>query len=609
MSEEVVEKPNKNDLHSELIKKLTSLLNNENTDDALILINDEQFSASLVDCSWDLIPIASGYLNSYNIKNKPDLFQCCVTLLENIASRCDPAETLLEFIEQAECLDNDTKFCTILRPIATCLKRLEGSRGRSLEWCINTIKSHVSELPVPENQKLEGDEIVLLDTDPAVFRIVNVYQAILPFLKLFISEVSLSHGEIVIANQRELLLSSMISLLGKPFCYLEFEDKKSLRRMLADDILKCITHLTGNPFRFFEYVEKRIMQVSNPKSFKEDYIEKDYSSTKEANHLTDLFTPTDMISDLAYANFYYLILGSDLQLPWVPCVYHPHYVLQNCLYLSSCLLKNPEYLLILKGLALIKAALVRIDPFSVDTDALELKIYSKFIEDLSQVMIYCDVREQRESSFEVFKLYFRIFTMEAKYLLIIHLYDVFNHSGLRSCLTSIVKDSVIKCLESDPIDPSFTGKRIYALLVKACKMPFLSSSDLVEISDEIIGSLNFIRFLVIRDKTNLTGVWNFTAKLETDFIHPLREGLNMSRAHYQLKIKDLEAQDKFNKSQTQNEASKSNDKISITVGGKTLPTMPTREKINFCLQAMNAFDVMESILIRVNECIEQRLLK
>lgn len=602
---------NKTDLGGQLVRDLTCLLNSEKTDHALQLIREEKFSVCLKDCSWDLIPTVSGYLNGYNLKNKLDLFQCCETLLETIATHCNPAETLLEFIEQAECPDNDAKFCAVLKPMAKSLERLEGSRGRSLEWCINTIKSHVVELPLPENQKLEGKEITLLDADPSTFRIVNVYQAILPFFKPFVAEVSLRNVVQVPADCRKLLLSSLISLLGKPFCYLEFQDPKSLRRMLAEDILDNVTHLTGDVFRFLEYVEDRMIRMSMTGSemSTRDSDDKDDASGDETNSPPDLFADKESISDLAYANFYYLIIGVGLKIESVPCVYDPCYILHSCLYLSSCLLQKPQYLLIAKGLALAQVGLVKVEAFSVDTDVLESKVYIDFVQSLSQVMIYCDARDHREIALKVFKLYFQIFTMEARYLVILHLYDVFNHSGLIGCLTSLVKDSVVKCLESVPIDKSFVGKRIRVLLTKACKMPFASSSDLVEISDELIASLNLIRFLIIRDKNNLTGIWDFIADLKTNFIQPLRDGLDISRAHYKLKINDLKAQGKLDKDKRRDQNNKLDDEISITVGGETLPTMPTNEKINFCYHAINAFDVMESILIRVNECIDNHLLE
>lgn len=611
MSGEVIKESAKNDLSNKIVNDLTNLLNSEKIEDALSLVKGEEFSSCIKNCSWDLIPIVSGYLNSYNLNNKLDLFQCCETVLEIIAISSDPAETLLEFIEQAECPENDTKFCAILKPMAISLDRLKGSRGRSLEWCINTIKMHVGELPLPENQNLEGEETILLDADPAVFRIVNVYQAILPFFKPFVSETSLKKGGENLYNNRELLISSLISLLGKPFCYLELGDPKSLRRMLAEDILESIAQLTGDIFRYLKYVEERMIGASNRDSKipEDDPFDKDCLPNNESNRSLDVFTCKESVSDLAYANFYYLILGANLEIKLIPCVYHPHYVLHNCLYLSSCLIEKPKYVFTLKGLTLAEAALVRVERYSVNTDALELKVYVTFVRNLSQIMIYCDARDQRERAFKVFKLYFRIFSMEAKYLMIMHLYDVFEHSGLLSCLTTIVKDSVIKCLDSDPVDKTFLGKRIRALLTKACKMPFTSSSDLVEISDEIIAGLNLIRFLVIRDKTNVTGIWDFTSKLETDFLNPLRGGLDISRAHYDLKIKDLEVQKKLSKSKGKNDTNKLENEISITVGGENLPSMPIREKINFCRQAINAFDVMESILIRVNECIENHPIK
>ncbi|XP_046752810.1 glomulin [Diprion similis] len=605
MSSDTANEPNLKNRSSRMIDGLTKSLSDENTEDILNLIKDEEFFSCLEDASSDLIPIISGYLTENNLRNKPQLFECCEKLLNIIAIHCNADEALLEFIEQAECPENDTKFCAILKPLGTTLQKITGSRGRSLEWCINTMKSHVSELPLPTNYNFEGDEVILAETDPAVFRLVNIYQELLTFLAPFIDEVSLKTSKNRNENQRQLLLSSLISLLGKPFCHLALEDEKSKQRTLAKEILKSISNLTGNLFRYFEYVEQRMLkgQVQSSKT-PLDEPENDFSSGDG-----DLFAMDEIISDLAYANYYYLILSLELELGSVPCVYDPQYVLHNSLYLSSCMLKNPEYILIWKGLQLAKAALVRIEAFTVDNDVLELKIHESFVQNLSQVMIYCDAREKRDLALKVFNLYLNIFTIKAKYLLILHLYDLFSHSGLLSYLTTVVKDCVVKCLDSDPVDPTFTGKRMFALLAKACKMPFKTSVDLVEISDGIIASLNLIRFLVIRDKTNVTGIWNYTAKLESDFLKPLRTALHITRSHYELKIKDLEVQRKLDKSKEKNCGSKLDDEVSVTVGGETLPTIPSTEKIQFCRHALNAFDVVESILIRVNECIENRKIE
>nr|XP_046465554.1 glomulin [Neodiprion pinetum] len=604
-SDTVANLQNLRDRSNRLIDNFAKSLSDENTEGVLNLIKDEEFFLCLEDVSSNLIPIISGYLTENNLKNKPQLFECCEKLLNVIATHYRAEEALLDFIEQAECPENDTKFCAILKPLGTILQKMTGYRDRSLKWCLNMIKLHISELPLPENYNFEGDEVILVETDLAVFRIVNVYQEILTFFTPFIAEVSLKTSENRNENQRQLLLSLLISLLGKPFSHLEVEDNKSKRRTLAKEILKRISDLTGNLFYYFKYIEQRMLK--GPVQSSETLL--DESKNYYLYEDRDLFAAEEMISDLAYANYYYLIIGLDLELGSVPCVYDPQYILHNSLYLSSCMLRNSEYVLIWKGLQLAEAALVKVEEFTVDKDVLELKIYESFVQDLSQVMIYCDAREKRERALKVFNLYLNIFTMEAKYLLILHLYDLFSHSGLLSYLTTVVKDCVVKCLDSDPVDPSFMGKRIFALLMKACKMPFATSVDLVEISDEIIAGLNLIRFLVIRDKTNVTGIWDYTAKLKTDFLKPLRGALDITRSHYELKIKDLADQSKLDKSQGKNCGSKLDDEVNVTVGGETLPTVPSKEKIQFCLHAINAFDVVESILIRVNECIDNRKIE
>lgn len=117
-------------------------------------------------------------------------------------------------------------------------------------------------------------------------------------------------------------------------------------------------------------------------------------------------------------------------------------------------------------------------------------------------------------------------------------------------------------------------------------------------SDQIIASLNLLRFLAIRDNENITEIWDHFKVLEKTYFNHLRKGLDLSRAHYELKIKEIKEESKGKKNNTQ---------ISIMVGGQNLNEMPTNEKLKVLESSLTVFDMIESLLTRLLECIEQHL--
>jgi len=73
-----------------------------------------------------------------------------------------------------------------------------------------------------------------------------------------------------------------------------------------------------------------------------------------------------------------------------------------------------------------------------------------------------------------------------------------------------------------------------------CVLPQGVTSDLCAHSSRIISSLNLIRFLLLRDgSVNKTGIVELFPRLESSLLHPLRKALDLSKAHYDLKLKEL----------------------------------------------------------------------
>lgn len=568
------------EMPASLSHQIKTLLLGDDPSKAVELIKDDTQLEALKESSWNIVEIVTPHLTIENAKGNVPLFKSCETILNIVAEKCTPSETVLELLEGIDNQENDVKFCALLKPLKQSLKRLK-DKSKSFDWCVNTIKYYVDGLPLIEN------EIILEEIDSEECRIINVYKEILSFLEPFIEESSLENEND--SKIRDHLLSLLLSLLGKPFCHLpvSLQSVKDISESIVINICK----LTGDCFRFLSIVSER---------------DKRSRKLLEEVSKSNLFESTWQVSNLSYANFYYILMTKDSLQNKIPQVYEPEFVLQNCFYLACIFLEKSEPVFVSKGLGLVESVIFRVEKFSLGQRSLELSVHSKLFSCLTQVMIYCDSDKERKRALEIFKNYINLFTIQARYQVLLQLYTITKHSGLLSLISVIVKDSVIKCLENNPPLPYFLGSNLHTLLSIVCNLQHGSTTDLIEIAEEIIAALNLILLLSIRDSDNITGFWDYAEYLKKNYLKALRTGVDLSRAHWKLKLKDLEEENNLTmKNQKKSEI----DNVVVTVGGENLSMLPVAEKIKFSHQALNALDMIEFVLIRVNECLENHRLK
>nr|XP_033340743.1 glomulin [Megalopta genalis] len=544
-------------------------------------ISDED----IVDYSWSLILVTSSYITNKNERKYRERFDCCKMILNTVAEKCDLSDTLPRFLEEME---TDIKFCTIIEVIGKNILKVKDKMNR---WCINVIRCYIEDLA--KIQK-ETQEVTTVTN-----RVLKVYNAIILFLELMVQKAALKNANSEnYVELRDLLLSLLICLMGEPLCYLQDHVSESrLDQPLPEAIIMLMDPITGDLLQFLNIVSIRSKRRKSKKKAMNENIDEENYNIKRI-----LFESDENTSDLAYANFYFYILTKSHLWEKAPKIYNWQYIFETCTYLTIKLLQEKEIVTVKKGLDLMDHLLNRLPKQCLISEMLELNIYSELFDTLVQVMIYCDSNKERKKALALFQKYVEMFDMQARYLVIRRLYHTSEHSGLISLTTSMLKDSIIECLETTPPIPYFLGNNLETLLKLACKLSHGSATDLVEISDEIISSLNLLRFLLLRDKYNQTGIWNVINTLTSDFLRPLRDAIDLCRAHWKVKIKDLEQQKKIIGANDMG-LEKYDAEIALIVGGEKLPPLPVSEKILFCHKAVNGLDVMESILIRVNECI------
>lgn len=531
----------------------------------------------------ELMPFIVQNLTSSVLEHKKSTFECASNVLMFIAENLEPTITILEFQRFVKHASDHVNFCTILDALQSCIMKIK-NKGRVIDWCLDSFKRYIENLPDEADYEVDYPEA-------ASDRIIRTYIAIIIFLKPLVQEAidinSKQEGSVL----GDCLLSFFIFLCGKPFgCLNKYINKEMECKELVNDIITQALCLTGGDVLYFlDIVSQREKQSTKTQCEINSVILNDW---------------THNISNMAYANFYFYVITKKNYWIKVPQVYNSYYLLETCAYFFKILLS--EDYLISNGLIFMENIINRISHHSVNSEVLRLDIYTELFKSLINVMIYSNNDEQRKKGVHVFEKYVEIFNMEARYTIILYLYEIAEHSGLLSFITGMLKSFIVQCLDSNPRNSQFLGRNMELLLKKVCNLPHGSSSDIVEISDEIITALNLLRFLFIKDKNNETGIWDMLDMLKNDYLNPLREGIDLCRAHWRVKTKDLEKEKDLQKEKNlskKEDYNKTDMEVTLTVGGKQLPVMPRSKKISICYQVLNGLDVMESILSRVNECI------
>lgn len=556
---------------SYFVVQVEELLKSDDTFEVLKLFNDSKNEAEVKNNSWELIPVITTFLTGHFAAQKSEVFHCCKNLINTIARDSNPEEALLQLIEEIEECSDDTKFSSLIKPLYQLIIRIPKKRINSLAWGFNSIQSYLKKCELPHNEKLIGKEKLLLDTSDQVLRIVHLYNELLIFYNKLVSELPTDTDEF--DEQKKLISKFLVNLVGNPLVYLDmeiFDNKKSKARIIAEKIIPKILIVNCDPISLLKL--KRNMKDG------------------------EVMAP----NVLSKASLFYLIYHENIGIEQVPRVYDPLYFFHFSLDLVNSFFDSDHYILVEKGLKLVESLLVHIQGSKLPYLMLDSEHHSHFCKLLAKVIVYNEVEVLRKSALKIYKKYVTSFETHGFYLLVYNLMSNLNHSGLVGYTITLYKESLVSELSNNPncLSKYFKGHKLMMLLEKFCYLHQNEETDLVEISDQIIACLNLLRFLAIRDKQNITGIWDHFKILQKSYFKDLRKGLDLSRAHYELKIKEIkeESRDKKNPA-----------KVSIVVGGQNLNEMPNMEKLKVLELSLTVFDMIESLLTRLLECIEQNI--
>lgn len=553
---------------TDFIKQLIEHLLSNNFQKAKAMIRDKNNIQAIQDNIWGIIPLVTKYINQKTMHEKSELYECCVKIMKNIAKSGDPDDLIICIIREIIDTKDDETFLSMLKPLQTSILRLEEKKRNYLNWSLNAIYIYMEGLVLPENHNLEDEERLLMDADPNVERISVVYFELLPFYDPLVEKfINCNNTEDV--ECKTSLVKYMIQLLGIPLAYLDMElrkNRKSRARRVAEKLIENITKLNPDFYSCLEY--------RNEKS--DDII----------------------IKDLALGIFYYLCLHEKICFENAPKVYNSVYIFQTCLHYSTSLLSEDNQFCIESGLKLSETLVDSVKSYELSYQLLDSSAHCKFCKILTKIMIYNPILENRNKSLKIFNTYLYLFDARGRYLLIYNLMTILDSVNVKGHLIIQYKEMLASELQKNGKNLSkyYTSEKFYILTKIFCHLPNDEETDLVQYSDQIIAALNFLRFVTIRDSSNITKIWDHIKDIEESFLSLLKKGISLSRMHYQMGIKKIISDfDRGDESPS----------IPIMINNEELKHLSHDNKIKVMNSSLTALDVMDSLLCHLNEIIEK----
>ncbi|XP_068995676.1 glomulin, FKBP associated protein a isoform X2 [Embiotoca jacksoni] len=557
-----------------------------NSAQVLSIVLDEK-NQDMVRClGWNLLPPLIQVL----LKKEDKTLSQCLAIFNHLLKTCRPKELLIGLLEQLEQDDPDAiaeSLHLLLNPLQKVLLCLGSRKASSLGMTLSSVLDQVAKLPLPHTKEQEEDDVFSLCrccTDLTDFVRPFVHEARQNLLnsKTRSDSTNMAAGGQDRDKEDELrteLLKFGMKTLSHPLLEVQLKDPDTLPlsplRTFATEILNTLSAI-GESLPSLVY--RPLLKRKQVPGFLEEEVR----------------YPKESLASLAL-----LVFVHHLAADTFPSVFSPVFCLRCNMEHIFLLLSRTEESRIQKGLELYEKSLVRVDDGSLPADLLEIKTFLRVPQNLVKVMTICPRHDLRTKGLKVLQLSIDKFDTEAKYNFFQYMLKTSNHSGVEGYVIKNIKNQIDFALRPGNGNTWFEGAHLLPLLNKVFSLPDGPETDLLQYMDRVMESLNLLRYLIIRDKVteNQTGIWTELYKIEDSFMKPLRFDLNMSRAHYERELHNtVEAKKK--KAKTEESV------LSVSVGDERLPNMTSESQIQALHSALHTFDMIESVLVRIEELIE-----
>uniref|UniRef100_A0A3B4VN54 Glomulin, FKBP associated protein b n=1 Tax=Seriola dumerili TaxID=41447 RepID=A0A3B4VN54_SERDU len=473
--------------------------------------------------------------------------------------------SLLELIEDIDPAAISETVIALVPHLKTVLLRMEGRKAARVGLVLAALQKQLLRLPVPYTQQQEeADE----------YGLCCCCTALAEFIKSFVEEVKGKDGNSVTTAEDEELRTELLKFcmrsLREPLLEAELNrNRKSSLWIFATEIMVTLPaiQVSLSELLFFSSLKKSTVM--------------DKSQSKESR------------ACLAYLLFVQLITIDSF-----PAVFSPVFVLQcNMEYINELLSRYAESHL-LKGLALYGKSLESVQDNSLPVSLLELKSFYS----VPQV-------RRRESGLQVFQLFINKLDAEAKHKFFRCMLKVSNHAGVESYIVKNIKNQVEFSMKPGNANKWFLGEDFLSLLGLVLSLPQGAETDLLNSMDRIMESLNLLRYLLIRDKEpwSNTDVWEELGRMKDEYLKMLRVCISISRPYYSAELKALREDQKLKAKEARDAARSTRLVKSLTVKHENVSDMSPEVQHQVLQSALVTFDLMESLIVRIEEITEEKL--
>lgn len=572
-------------------------------------------------------------LTQENLEQNPSFFETCEHCLAHLIKKGKPRVLLLAILENWGELVDDAQFKSVLGPICDCLLKFPKPCVSSLENSLQAIYRYICSVELPDNNALEGEEEQkLFENDPVVKRLTDIVLATLDFMKPFVEAVSLKNRNNQHAYQplqADLLNWYLLALLNRPLLFLHLaspaNDKsaKSECHLCAERLFSLLACLHQDFLQIAEdalfynstlkFNKKRLKNADEEEEEEDgdrtehnmntEELEKGLTEDKNTKEEDEEETKAP-ISELSLSCLLYLVFSENLNIDSIRCVYSSRYIFECNIPFILKLLDSPQSLILYKGLHLANSCLQKIEPYTLRAGFFENDCYLQLLTSLTKIMLHCSLQTFRKLAVNIFTDVIRMFEPAGRYQAYKSLLACCENPGVLGYCIQLVKDEVDVCLQKCPVeDRTFLGENLLKLLRAIIQLPDAETTDILQHSDRILSSMNFVRYLILRDprSKNISGFWSLENKLRTQFLSPLQVALDMSRAHYKLELKNVHHGEDVKK----NALKENKPEMTVNVGNQVLPNLPPDQLVQVFNNALNTFDMMGCVLGRINELLDQ----
>uniref|UniRef100_H0V9F9 Glomulin, FKBP associated protein n=1 Tax=Cavia porcellus TaxID=10141 RepID=H0V9F9_CAVPO len=508
----------------------------------LEIIKNENNKVIIKTMGWNLIgPVVRCLLRN---DKENDERKSYFLMLDLLVKLCNPKELLLgllELIEEPSGKQISQIILLLLQPLQTVIQKLPNNKAYSVGLALSTLWNQLQ-----------------IQTDD--YGLCQCCKALIEFTKPFVEEFILTY----------FLCLSCFKSLKCPLLAAQFLEQSEAGndplRCFASEIIGFLSAI-GHPFPKIIFNHGRKKRIWNYLEFEEE----------EDKQLAD-----------SMASLAYLVFVQGIRIDQLPMVLSPSYILQFNMGHTEVFLQS------MYGLNNISTIDNLVVYSQYNVYILNLNFF--YFQSLVKVMTLCPIETLRKKGLAMLQLYINKLDSQGKYTLFRCLLNTSNHSGVEAFIIQNIKNQIDISFKKTP-NKWFTGPQLISLLDLVLFLSEGAETDLLQNSDRIMASLNLLRYLIIKDNENdnQTGLWTELGKIENNFLKPLHTGLNMSKAHYEAEIKNR---------QENNQVQKSKDLCSVTVGREEIPNMPPEMQLKVLHSALFTFDLIESVLARVEELIE-----